>query len=182
MRCCPKTQFYKFKKILSSRSYPQLSTDLSTDLCYYKIMELQVENYFEGGQGSIPNQIWTCEKVFEPPLYYYAESLTWVQVVEMTDNGWLIQNFTAKLIQDDFDILFVKKQTENCFWQFTGEGDVPVYTLMATPTIDAEPQPAWQFLINKTWTYGDITTNILLILVLGVFVWDMLRRMFRTKF
>ena len=145
-------------------------------------MNLGVENFYQLGQGELQNWNWFCEKIYQDNAYLYETNLTLNEVYNIANNGWLIQSFQGKVAPDSFDVLFVKKTTENCYWKYTGEGELPAYTLLATPIKDAETQPAWAFLIEKNWTYGEITTNILLFLVLGIFVWDMLRRMFKTKF
>lgn len=144
-------------------------------------MDLQVENYYQE-QGQLFN--WSCKQIFETPVYNYEVDLDIDDINDFSNNGWLIHSIIPQPA-NKFDVLLQRKPTLNCDWILTGDPEDPVlstYTLLATPQIDTEPQHAWSFLINKTWTYGDITTNILLILVLGVFVWDMLRRMFKTRF
>ena len=146
-------------------------------------MNLEVENFYELGQGEFQNWVWRCEKDYEYPAYKYEENITLEEMYNIADSEWLVSSFVEKPTPDTFDVLFQKKPTENCFWFYAeGNNALPTYTLVATPVKDAEVQPGWSFLINKNWTYGDITTNLLLILLLGLFVWDMFRRIFKTRF
>lgn len=147
-------------------------------------MELQVENYYQDpGGGGQPNN-WICEKNFVSPMYFYQTDLSLEQINNYSDDLWFIHTIFPQSQPETFEVLFERQPSENCNWIFANPvvDALTTHILLATPTIEAQPQNAWSFLINKTWTYGDITTNILLILVLGVFVWDMLRRMFKTRF
>lgn len=54
--------------------------------------------------------------------------------------------------------------------------------IVAIPVANSEQKDDWFFVVDKTWTYGDITTNIFLILILAVLVWSVLRDIFKTKF
>jgi len=145
-------------------------------------MNLEVENFYEVDECSLSNWTWSCTKDYEYPVYRYDVGLTQQEIYEISNNNWLIHTLVEKPTPDTYSVLFEKKPVENCYWIFTGEPSLTTHTLLATPIKDTEPQPDWSFLIKKNWTYGEITTNLLLILVLGVFVWDMLRRMFKTKF
>jgi len=146
-------------------------------------MNLEVENFY-AEQGELLD--WNCQIEYPENAYKIIQN----EISEEQLNSYLAQGYELVGYNEITttggleDILLLKIPTEKCFWIFGNgnNGTSTSYTLLATPIKDAEPQSEWSFLIKKNWTYGEITTNLLLILVLGVFVWDMLRRMLKTKF
>jgi len=142
-------------------------------------MELEIENYLPAQQGQQTQRI--CVKTYEIPIYSWEEDMSLEQINQKADEGWLVKDTKFKE-EAKFGILFERIPIENCFATSTILTGDSFYEIKATPLLESEQKSEWSFLVKKDWTYGDITTNILLIVILSILVWDILRNIFKTKF